>query len=152
MIATILLLPHAETRERLLAPGVLMAEPADRVWLTSWSCRKWGETVALGEDGVLRPVPEKAHLVLARSGAEVYEGTDRAGRVSGALVHGVEARVRAASLSFEVAVLLGHEPSMNRTVAMERLRSIVTPLGDLLLLDEKGEVANAERAHPFGVH
>lgn len=60
------------------------------------------------------------------------------GRVLSVLLIGVEVRVRAELLVCEIAVLLGHEPGMDPAVALDRLRSIVAPLGTLVLLDADG--------------
>lgn len=157
MIAHILLVPHESTRAALLAPGApvwiaaYLEESAEFGWTVDPATPAADDSddpdgydprerikVAWPSLGVAGAVASALHLVLARDVAEVYEGTDRAGRASGALVRGVEARVRAASLAFEVSVLLGHEPGMDPAVALERLRSIVAPLGTLLLLDADG--------------
>lgn len=140
-IKTILLLPHAGHRDRVLAPH---APSCRRV--APGSLLSWGTLV--GEPGDVRhhvahagscPVDQCVHLPLARDGAEVCEGTDRAGRVLGVLVIGLEVRVRAASMAFEIALLLGLKPGMERATALDRLRSIVAPLGTLVLLDADGK-------------
>ena len=87
MISTILLLPHAETRERLLAPGAPVAYRDAMFWYFGW-----GVIGCNGTPGVSWPdigdVPlfadDQDHLVLARSGAVVPEGVDRLRRVIGA--------------------------------------------------------------------
>lgn len=99
MIATILLLPHAETRERLLAPGAPVYDDL---------CRAFGWTIpggwTTGEDVEMHDAPPLAttldvdgdcHIVLARSGAVVLEGVDRLARVLGVSPEAVEDRVQA---------------------------------------------------------
>lgn len=85
MISTILLRPHAGARERLLAPGA-------PVWVTG-ARREVGWTVTnrptvAFESGTYYDLSDyhTPHLVLARDGAEVYEGTDRLRRVLAAHV------------------------------------------------------------------
>lgn len=96
MIATILLLPNADTRERLLAPGAPVwvgADPLDPSpdaefgWAVG---RDVPQSDGLGESdhmdcvpvawasiGVGHADPTRLHLVLARDGAIVPEGVDR---------------------------------------------------------------------------
>ena len=139
-IATILLLPHAEHRERLLAPGAPVYDKVLRVWgwavpTPSGSPAPYGWIDNDADTLGLRRFPPDSDtcLVLARESAEVYEGIDRAGRVLW------EQRIRAATLELEVRIVLGREPGLDVEIALERLRQIVAPLGTLVLLDADGK-------------
>lgn len=121
-VTTILLLPHPEHRERLLAPGapicVRRAPGYDFGWIT-----RTDMTVGY-EDGAYYPLRDyqTAHLVLARDGAVVPEGVDRLARVTGWNPSDVESCV---------TILL---------TSGRRCARWAEPPGSLVLLDERGEV------------
>ena len=135
MISTILLLPHAETRERLLAPGAPVAYRDAMFWYFGW-----GVIGCNGTPGVSWPdigdVPlfadDQDHLVLARSGAVVPEGVDRLCRVEREAqpangwwaTHDLEDALR--------NIMAGTAPNPVPPEAF--------PLGTLLLLDSEGNV------------
>ena len=154
MISTILLLPHETTREQLLAPGAPVCcwlattsldEPTRatvRVFAFGWSVGGKDRMVWWPHDNEFTPEGEEMrgiHLTLACDGAEVYEGTDRLRHVAEASpACGQAQRIHVGMIGLEIAVLLGREPGLDPAVALERLRSIVAPLGTLLLLDSEG--------------
>lgn len=134
MIAHILLLPHAEHRERLLAPGAPVWSPP----------RDFGWTLfAPDEDGDARSYwygvadtawtsGDETHIVLARDGAIVPEGVDRlvraerAARPSGGWWYGpdLEDALR--------QIMEGKASGADAAAAF--------PLGTLLLLDADGRI------------
>lgn len=85
MISTILLLPHADTRERLLAPGsigAIRSPSTGQVWFGPLVADDDGRPcVWIGALHVLNAPALGGYLVLARDGAVVPEGVDRLCRV-----------------------------------------------------------------------
>ncbi len=128
MISTILLLPHAETRERLLAPGAPVAVRGYCLRDYGWAL---GATVRQSvyhspEYGVCESAKDdKVYLVLARSGAVVPEGADRLARATG---------LSAAVIERALFLLWARGP-VDDVVART-----IAPLGTLLLLDAEGNV------------
>ncbi len=93
-VRTILLLPHESTRAALLAPGAPMYDAG---------LRRFGWAIPGGwssGDGVDQVLDADCHIVLARDGAEVYEGTDRLRRV---LAEHVGVRTSTGSVVFQGA-------------------------------------------------
>lgn len=136
MISTILLLPHAATRERLLAPGAPVYDDV---------CRAYGWTIpggwTTGEDVEHYDAPPLSrtldvdgdcHLVLARDGAVVPEGVDRLARVSGEPRTDIE--------DDTTDILEARTDGMMRRRAISYLVRHVASLGELVLLDAAGEV------------
>lgn len=128
MIFTILLLPHAGTRERLLAQyapsAYRLPEKPEAGWV-------FGTVVAGGlhyaDDDGWETDPTNGWsehaLVLARSGAVVPEGSDRLFRVADVSVPFDDALL---------AVINGGAWDVSNLVA------VLAPLGTLLLLDADG--------------
>lgn len=133
MISTILLLPHADTRERLLAPGV-------PVYIKM--LRRFGWSVPDGWVDEAGPPRVRGlfddwgcHLVLARSGARAYEGIDRVTRV---------ADLPRADVEVSVADAIG-APGVGAVLrqALSQLSLTVKGLGTLVLLDaDNNEVSD----------
>lgn len=124
-IRTILLLPHADARERLLAPGA-------PVWDSMMG--RFGWTVddrhvcmptADGDLSAEWDVDDCVHLVLARDGAVVPEGADRLARIRSFGRDETEAAFRDA--------LKGYPGSIT---AIRRWFGV---LGTLVLLDADGK-------------
>lgn len=137
MIATILLLPNADTRERLMAPGAPICCCAPKVFAFGWACGS-GQCHWDDEPGVLTPdlddvgitQPLCVHLVLARDGAVVPEGVDRLCRVERSTPDCPfwdPFRLEEAL----TALLSGEHPPLAAVRAL-------FPLGTLLLLDSSG--------------
>lgn len=80
MIRHILLLPHESTRAVLLAPGAPVAADLGG-WTFGWTVPENRVIQDDGDVGDADSVRRPRHLVLARDGAEVYEGTNRLRRV-----------------------------------------------------------------------
>jgi len=128
LISTILLLPHAETRERLLAPG---APVYDKVTQDDgWTVPGGYVQGSARTSGYVYPLDADTCLVLARSGAVVPEGVDRLCRVEREAqpangwwaTHDLEDALR--------NIMAGTAPNPVPPEAF--------PLGTLLLLDSEG--------------
>lgn len=143
---TILLLPHPEHRERLLAPGApvrvtsaphnhasatgdegwVFATEDGRLWV-GWTEGYWADDVT-----VIDPDEYGLALVLARDGAVVPEGVDRLSRVSGWAREPIEAKIRTL-----LGCPLEGEPALARTFDSN---DGIDEQGSFVLLDERGEV------------
>lgn len=129
-IAHILLLPHESTRAALLAPGapVCCRSPA-WVFAFGWSCG--GGFAHWEDDGdtTLESAGDwpDCHLVLARDGAVVLEGSDRFARTRDWNAGEVEGAIR---LALRLAI--------NSAVHLNALRKYTSAVGTLVLIDADG--------------
>lgn len=128
MIRHILLLPHRDTRAALLAPGapVCCWVRDGKVCVYGWVGPKtrvaWEDGWDDGEDISAFGLIGGCCLVLARDGAVVPEGVDRAHRVTGRRLGPSVVHVLADSHGAWIAAL----------------RAEVAPFGTPVLLDESG--------------